>query len=87
MADIVWRTPDEMQFAYDVTWFHERMAAVGFTQEDIFGSNPPTLGLLLGPLLAQGWSAVLAFPRVYGAYLLWGWLLWQLWPMRREMRR
>ncbi|MEZ4641975.1 MAG: hypothetical protein R3E31_04420 [Chloroflexota bacterium] len=29
-------------------------------------------------LLAQSWLALFAYPRVYGAYLLWGWLLWQL---------
>jgi hypothetical protein len=30
------------------------------------------------PLLAEGWFAVLAFPRVYGSYVLWSWLLWAL---------
>ncbi len=30
------------------------------------------------PVLAHGWLALMAFPRVYGAYLLWVWLLWQL---------
>ena len=30
------------------------------------------------PVLAHGWLALMAFPRVYGAYLLWLWLLWQL---------
>ncbi len=28
------------------------------------------------PALAVGWWTLLAYPRVYGAYLLWGWLLW-----------
>ena len=30
------------------------------------------------PMLSQGWWAVLAFPRIYGAFLLWGWLGWQV---------
>lgn len=29
-------------------------------------------------LLTQSWLALFAYPRVYGAYLLWGWLLWQV---------
>lgn len=33
------------------------------------------------PFFSQGFVALLAYPRVYGAYLLWGWLLWAL---RRE---
>ena len=36
------------------------------------------------PLLSEGWLALLAFPRVYGAYLLWLWLLWQLRPGANE---
>lgn len=28
--------------------------------------------------LQAGWLALLAYPRVYGAYLLWGWLGWAL---------
>jgi hypothetical protein len=28
------------------------------------------------PQLMAGWLALLAYPRVYGAYLLWGWLGW-----------
>jgi hypothetical protein len=28
--------------------------------------------------LQSGWPALLAYPRVYGAYLLWGWLAWAL---------
>ncbi len=27
--------------------------------------------------LSVGWQALLAYPRVYGAYALWAWLLWQ----------
>jgi hypothetical protein len=45
--------------------------------------------LLLGAPLAYesarlqgGWVALLAYPRVYGAYLLWGWLAWALWRAR-----
>jgi hypothetical protein len=30
------------------------------------------------PRLAAGWWSLLAYPRVYGAYLLWGWLAWAL---------
>jgi hypothetical protein len=30
------------------------------------------------PQLMAGWLALLAYPRVYGAYLLWGWLGWAL---------
>jgi hypothetical protein len=33
------------------------------------------------PLLVAGWMALLAYPRLYGAYLLWGWLGW---ACRRE---
>lgn len=28
--------------------------------------------------LAAGWWALLAYPRVYGAYLLWGWFAWRV---------
>jgi hypothetical protein len=30
------------------------------------------------PRLEAGWLALFAYPRVYGAYLLWGWLAWML---------
>jgi hypothetical protein len=29
------------------------------------------------PHLQAGWLALFAYPRVYGAYLLWAWLVWQ----------
>jgi hypothetical protein len=42
-------------------------------------------GLLIGaplpykaPRVQAGWMALLAYPRVYGAYLLWGWIAWAL---------
>jgi hypothetical protein len=35
------------------------------------------------PRLAIGWLALLAYPRVYGAYLLWFWLIWALSKVRR----
>ena len=31
------------------------------------------------PLLTVGWTALLAYPRLYGAWLLWGWLVRELW--------
>jgi hypothetical protein len=31
------------------------------------------------PLLADGWIALLAYPRLYGAWLLWAWLIRELW--------
>ncbi|MCA9975391.1 MAG: DUF2029 domain-containing protein [Anaerolineales bacterium] len=39
------------------------------------------------PLLAQSWLALFAYPRVYGAYLLWGWLLWQLQRLQTAPQR
>jgi hypothetical protein len=35
------------------------------------------------PALADGWVALLAYPRLYGAWLLWGWLIRALWRERR----
>lgn len=35
------------------------------------------------PLLAVGWTALLAYPRLYGAWLLWGWLVRELWADRQ----
>jgi hypothetical protein len=34
------------------------------------------------PALGAGWAALLAYPRVYGAWLLWGWLVRALWKER-----
>jgi hypothetical protein len=34
--------------------------------------------------LLAGWPALLAYPRVYGAYLLWGWLAWALKRMEKQ---
>ena len=31
------------------------------------------------PSLADGWIALLAYPRLYGAWLLWAWLIRELW--------
>lgn len=39
------------------------------------------------PTLSQGWLALFAYPRVYGAFLLWGWLGWQLRMVRRAAGR
>jgi hypothetical protein len=51
-----------------------------------------TAALLLGgplpyaaPRLQKGWMALLAYPRVYGAYLLWAWLGWQLGAYRKRV--
>ena len=35
------------------------------------------------PSLADGWIALLAYPRLYGAWLLWAWLIRDLWLDRR----
>ena len=35
------------------------------------------------PTLADGWIALLAYPRLYGAWLLWAWLIRDLWLDRR----
>ena len=35
------------------------------------------------PSLADGWIALLAYPRLYGAWLLWAWLIRELWLARR----
>ena len=35
------------------------------------------------PVLAAGWTALLAYPRLYGAWLLWGWIVRQMWADRR----
>jgi len=32
-----------------------------------------------GPALSTGWLALLAYPRLYGAWLLWAWLIRALW--------
>jgi hypothetical protein len=40
----------------------------------------------LSPRFAGGWMALFAYPRVYGAYLLWGWLAWALCGRRRDLR-
>ncbi|MFZ4660295.1 MAG: glycosyltransferase family 87 protein [Caldilineaceae bacterium] len=37
--------------------------------------------------LNVGWFALLAYPRVYGAYLLWFWLLWQLQRLPRAIQQ
>ena len=34
------------------------------------------------PVLSVGWAALLAYPRLYGAWLLWGWLIRELWRDR-----
>ena len=31
------------------------------------------------PVLTVGWTALLAYPRLYGAWLLWGWLVREMW--------
>jgi hypothetical protein len=36
--------------------------------------------------LQGGWAALLAYPRVYGAYLLWGWLAWALSRAKNVLR-
>jgi hypothetical protein len=36
------------------------------------------------PALGAGWAALLAYPRVYGAWLLWGWLVRSLWKERQS---
>lgn len=38
------------------------------------------------PGLTAGWLALVAYPRVYGAFLLWGWLGWALHKEHRENR-
>ena len=35
------------------------------------------------PVLAAGWTALLAYPRLYGAWLLWAWLVREMWADRR----
>ena len=35
------------------------------------------------PVLTVGWTALLAYPRLYGAWLLWGWLAREIWIERR----
>jgi hypothetical protein len=30
------------------------------------------------PQIQAGWWAIIAYPRVYGAYLLWAWIAWAL---------
>ena len=35
------------------------------------------------PILTTGWTALLAYPRLYGAWLLWAWLIRGLWLERR----
>lgn len=35
------------------------------------------------PVLTVGWTALLAYPRLYGAWLLWGWLVREMWTERR----
>ena len=50
-------------------------------------------GLLIGaPLpyksarVQASWLALLAYPRVYGAYLLWGWIAWALAGAKQSRR-
>ena len=35
------------------------------------------------PALTVGWTALFAYPRLYGAWLLWGWLVREMWTDRR----
>lgn len=34
------------------------------------------------PAMSAGWLALLAYPRLYGAWLLWGWLVRARWRER-----